>query len=58
MAWFWQGKKTEGPAVSADFQHALTQEVLRTELIRIKALIGTDGAARGLMLLTIYVLDP
>ena len=43
MAWFWQGKKTEGPAVSADFRHALTQEMLRTELIRIKALIGTTA---------------
>jgi adenylate cyclase len=35
----WGGKK---PAViPTDFEHALTQEVLRTELIRIKALIGT-----------------
>ena len=35
----WGGKK---PAViPTDFAHALTQEVLRTELIRIKALIGT-----------------
>lgn len=29
------------PAVSADFARALTQEVLGTELIRVKALIGT-----------------
>src|SRR6478735_7642492 len=36
-----QGNKKERPAVSADFQTALTQQVLRTELIRIKALIGT-----------------
>ena len=36
-----------GSAVSADFQRALTQEVMRTELIRIKALIGTTAAARG-----------
>ena len=57
MAWFWQGKKTEGPAVSADFRHALTQEVLRTELIRIKALIGT-AAVLGLMLLIIHTFDP
>jgi adenylate cyclase len=35
----WGGKK---PAViPTDFDHALTQEVLRTELIRIRALIGT-----------------
>ena len=33
--------KKERSAVSADFQSALTQQVLRTELIRIKALIGT-----------------
>ena len=36
-----QGNKKERSAVSADFQTALTQQVLRTELIRIKALIGT-----------------
>jgi adenylate cyclase len=37
----WGGKK---PAViPTDFEHAFTQEVLRTELIRIKALIGTTG---------------
>ena len=35
----WGGRK---PAViPTDFEHALTQEVLRTELIRIRALIGT-----------------
>lgn len=36
-----QGNNKERSAVSADFQTALTQQVLRTELIRIKALIGT-----------------
>src|SRR6266481_541217 len=42
MAWFWgkQGKKR--PAVSAEFNHALMQQVLQTELIRIKALIETS----------------
>jgi adenylate cyclase len=57
MAWFGQGKTIEGSAVSAGFQHALTQEVLRTELIRVKALIGT-AAALGLLLLTIHTIDP
>ena len=47
MLGFWGKKNNEQePAVSADFQHALTQEVMRTELIRIKALIGTTVAAR------------
>jgi len=57
MAWFGQGKTIEGSAVSAGFQHALTQEVLRTELIRVKALIGT-AAVLGLLLLTIHTIDP
>ena len=45
----WGGKKRE--AVPTDFQYALTQEILRTELIRIKALIGTAAfLAAGLSL--------
>jgi adenylate cyclase len=51
------GKKSEGSAVSADFQQALTQQVLRTELIRIKALIGTTVVLAS-MILIIYVFDP
>ena len=49
MRWrgFGRQKKPSGAAVSADFQHALTQQVLRTELIRIKALIGDRGPACG-----------
>ena len=35
----WGGKKPA--AIPTDFERALTQEVLRTELTRIKALIGT-----------------
>ena len=31
-----RGNKGEGAAVSADFHHALTQQVLRTERIRLK----------------------
>src|SRR6478736_1520802 len=51
------GNKSERPVVSADFQRALTQQVLRTELIRIKALIGTTVLLASLVLI-IHVLDP
>ena len=42
MAGLW-GKKTtdHDTGVSADFQRALMQEVMTTELLRIKALIAT-----------------
>src|SRR6266478_2876435 len=54
-----RGNKTSGqsPAVSADFQHVLMQQVLRTELIRIKALIGTTVVV-AIMLCTLYLFDP
>src|SRR5437868_12260012 len=51
----WRVAKRE--SVSADFDHALTQEILRTELIRIKALIAT-AAGLGVILWTIYILEP
>ena len=51
----WGGNKRE--AVSADFDHALTQEILRTELIRIKALIGT-AAFLAAMICTVYFVAP
>src|SRR4051794_25306946 len=42
MAGFWGNKKNDqDTGVSADFQHALMQEVMKTELLRIKALIAT-----------------
>jgi adenylate cyclase len=42
MAGFWGNKtKDHDTGVSADFQHALMQEVMKTELLRIKALIAT-----------------
>jgi adenylate cyclase len=44
-------------AVSADFEHALTQEVLRTELARIKALIATTSLLVAI-LWTVYILEP
>ena len=51
----WRGEKRE--AVSADFNHALTQQILRTELIRIKALIAT-AVGLGAILCTIYIFEP
>jgi adenylate cyclase len=53
----WDKGGEQGSAVSADFTQALTQQVLRTELIRVKALIGTT-AFIAVMLLTLYALDP
>src|SRR5262249_16674851 len=44
-------------AVSAEFEHVLTQEILRTELIRIKALIGTATLIAA-VLWTVYILEP
>jgi adenylate cyclase len=38
---WWRGDGVQRPVVSADFDHALTREVLRTELVRIKSLIIT-----------------
>jgi adenylate cyclase len=43
--------------MSPEFQQAMTQEILRTELIRIKALIGTT-ALLGSILLTVYLFAP
>jgi adenylate cyclase len=58
MAGFWRGKRDEQrSAVSADFERALTQEVLRTELIRIKALVATTLLLSAI-LWTVYFLAP
>jgi adenylate cyclase len=58
MTGFWGNKTGEQrSAVSADFSHALSREVLRTELIRVKALIATT-AVLAVMLWTIYFFDP
>src|SRR5665213_3817880 len=38
---WWRSDGVERLAMSADFHHALTREVLRTELVRIKSLIAT-----------------
>jgi adenylate cyclase len=37
--WYWGGARR--PQVSAEFEHALMREVMRTELIRIKAVIAS-----------------
>src|SRR6478735_6687821 len=49
--------KTEAGTVSADFQHALMRQVMRTELIRVKALIGT-AAFITIVILTLHLVDP
>src|SRR5882724_9551550 len=51
------GNKGQGSAVSAEFQHALMQQVMRTELIRVKALIGTT-AILAAMILILHTIDP
>jgi adenylate cyclase len=43
--------------VSPEFHQAMTQEILRTELIRIKALIGTTVLLGGI-LLAVYLFAP
>ena len=52
-----RGHDAERPAVTADFTHALMQQTLRTELIRIKALIATTAVLAGL-LFVVHTLDP
>src|SRR5450756_2373569 len=54
---WWNKTGGKRSAVSAEFTHALMQQVLRTELIRIKALIATT-ALLGAMLFTLHTLDP
>ena len=49
--------KTEAATVSADFQHALMRQVMRTELIRVKALIGT-AAFIAIMIVILHAVDP
>ena len=51
----WTGARRS--KVSPEFEHALTQEVLRTELIRVKALIGTTVVLAA-FLWTVYILEP
>jgi adenylate cyclase len=51
------GNKGQGSAVSGEFQHALMQQVMRTELIRVKALIGTTAILAALILI-LHAIDP
>jgi len=58
MFGFWgKGKNDQDTGVSADFQRALTQEVMATELLRIKALIGTT-VLLSVILWTVYFIAP
>jgi adenylate cyclase len=58
MLGFWRSKKGEQrPAVSADFDHALGREVMRTELVRVKALIIT-ASVLVLIIWAIHTFDP
>jgi adenylate cyclase len=58
MAAFWSRKKDgQGATVSAEFHQALMHEVMTTELLRIKALIGTT-VLLAVILWTIYFLAP
>src|SRR5260370_11199541 len=58
MAGFWRdlggGRHAE---VSTDFDHALMREVMRTELVRIKALIATS-VLLSLFITGLYLFDP
>jgi adenylate cyclase len=58
MHGFWRGDQGKQPAeVSADFEHALMREVMRTELMRVKALIITASVLL-LTIWTIHIFDP
>jgi adenylate cyclase len=58
MAGLWGNRKgAQGAVVSDDFRHALMQEVLRTELIRIKAILVTLGVLL-VALTAVYVIAP
>ena len=57
MLGLWDKKHGEQAAVPAGFQHALMQQVMRTELIRIKALIATT-VILTIMFFTLYLFDP
>jgi adenylate cyclase len=58
MARFWSNDKArDDTGVSADFHHALMQEVMSTELLRIKVLIGT-AVMFAVSLLSLDLLSP
>lgn len=52
-----KGKGEARVAVSADFEHALMREVMRTELVRIKALVATV-VLLAVMVWAVYLVEP
>ncbi|EJN12161.1 family 3 adenylate cyclase [Bradyrhizobium sp. YR681] len=57
MVRFASRKTRRHAALSEDFERELTREVLRTELLRVRALIMT-GSVMTLFLTAIYLVDP
>jgi adenylate cyclase len=59
MAGLWSKEKTaaQGAPVAADFHHALMHEIMSTELLRIKVLIGT-AVMFAVILWTLYFIAP
>src|SRR6202165_183899 len=58
MAGFWANRASEQrAAVSAEFEHALTQKVLRTKLIRIKVLVAPSSLLAA-SLWAVYIFAP
>ncbi|RZI39739.1 adenylate/guanylate cyclase domain-containing protein, partial [Herbaspirillum sp. HC18] len=57
MVRFASRKTQQHAALSEDFERELTREVLRTELIRVRALIMT-GCILMLLFTAIYLIDP
>src|SRR5258706_11699586 len=58
MAGFWRGKGgKQRPAVSADFEHALTREILSTELLRVKVTLATITLLVA-TLIVVYAISP
>src|SRR5712671_2645001 len=58
MPGFWQGYKGEQrSAVSADFEHALTREILLTERLRVKVILVTLSLLLSI-LTVVYAISP
>lgn len=57
MAKFASRKARQHAVMSAEFERELTREVLRTELLRVRALIAT-GCVMTLFLTAMYLIDP
>jgi adenylate cyclase len=57
LANFWRGRRGVRQGMSKDFDHALMREVMRSELVRIKALIAT-AAVLAVIVGAAYVFEP